>query len=173
VTLVPDGGDALAAERDQVRGRVPGRGHVIDPHVIEGAIGDVLAQQDHGNVARVPAELGFTEAQRAEDQAVEQVAARVLVQELAFPGRVAVGLLDHHRVGMPARLGDDEPGQLGKVGHAQLRHGQADHPGPAPAEVTRHQVGLVTELLDGPLDALAQLVRDERELVDDVRHRPG
>ena len=173
LALIPDGRDALAAQADKVRGGVPGRGHVVQSHVVERPVVDVLTEQHHRGVPGEAAQLGFAQAERAEDQPVEQVTPVVLVQQLLLPAGVAVGLLDHHRVGVPPGLGDDQPGQLGEVRHGQLRHGQPDHSGPPAPQVAGDQVGLIAELVDGTLHPLPQLVRDQRELVDDVGNGPG
>jgi hypothetical protein len=141
--------------------------------VVERPVVNVLAEQHYRRGVHVPAQVGPAQAQGAEDQAVEQLTPIAAVQQLPLTARVAVGLLDHDRVGVPPGLGDDQPGQLRKVRRGQLGHGQPDHPGAAPPQVARGLVGLVAELVDGALDAFAQLVGDQRELVDDVRDRPG
>src|SRR6202043_963316 len=49
--------------------------------------------------------------------------------------RVAVGLLDHHRVGTPPGLGDDELRELGEARRGELRNSRPEHSGTAAAQV--------------------------------------
>lgn len=166
--LVADRGDAVAADVEQVLGGGAGGGYVVDGHVVVGAAGDALAEQDQGPRGVAVREVGLGERERAEDHAVEHRGHRAAHHDLALSVRLAVGLVDDDGVAVLAGFGHDGAVELGEVGDVEFRHHQRDHAGAALAQVAGHQVRLVAEFCDGGLDAGAPFVGHPGVSVDHV-----
>ncbi|GAB3843009.1 hypothetical protein GCM10027610_054710 [Dactylosporangium cerinum] len=133
--------------------------------------GDLLAEEHDGEAAAAVEDVLAAAGDRAADEAVDEPLVAEPVEGGVLAGQVAERLDDEHR--KAAALGGlhDEAGELGEVGHVELRHGEPDHAGPAAAQVLRGAVGLVAQLLDGGEDLLADAVADVRVVADDVGHR--
>ena len=109
VGLVADGGQPPPAQAEQVFGGRPGRGHVVDADVVERAVAGPLAQDDQRQVRVAVGEVGLVEAERAEDDPVEEQLPRAAGDERALVLRVAVGLVDQNVVAALARAARMSP----------------------------------------------------------------
>jgi hypothetical protein len=97
-------GPVLGADRRDpappARGQVPdslGRcRHVVDHHVIHGALGDPLPEQHHGGAVVALGEFCAAQRERVEDQAIDQVRPDA-AQYQSFAFGLAFCLVDEHR----------------------------------------------------------------------------
>ncbi len=77
-------------------GRLTGGGHVVDADVVERAVAAAFAEDDQGQVRVVVGEGLLVEAERAEDDTVEEQPAGAVGDERALVLGVAVGLVDQN-----------------------------------------------------------------------------
>ncbi len=171
VGLVTDGGDAPAAQGDEVFGGLTGGCDVVDGDVVKVAVEDVLAEQDDRHPVGAVAQFVLGDAQRAQQQSVEHGGARLAAEQFALTLGVSVGLVEHDDVSVLAGGGDDLACQFGEVRHVELRHDEGQHAGASPTQVTGDQVGPVFEFLQRRFHPGAQLVGDGDRLVDHVGNR--
>ncbi len=172
---------ALGSDRDhvppsggqQVLDRLAGGHEVVDVHVVEAGV-RLLAEEHHGPLgARRPAQVVVGQAERADDQAVEDRLGVGAGEQLALAVPDAVGLLDHERVPVAPRGLDERAGQLREVGVVEVGHHE---PGDAGAAGAQHPADLarpVVELLDGGEHALPGAGGDVDGAAHDVRHGAG
>ena len=159
--------DAASALREQVFGRRAGAVDVGHRHVVAVAVEQLLTEDHHGAL-REECTVVAVEAERAVEDAVDQLHARP-TEDLELDVATAGDLLDEH--GEPARtsLTHDRVGELREVGVAEVGDDEADHAGPAGAETPGREVGAVAEFGDRALDLGAGRVAHVRVVVDDVR----
>ncbi len=167
-----DEGQASTPGLDQVRGRLEGGPHVVDPHVVAALrelLGQVLADE-HGGLAGAlhPSELLLLEHQRVEDHPVTEHPVEAL-EHVPLGLGAARGGVEHDGLAAALRFVDELLGEVGEVGEAQRGHREGDHLRGARAQVLSGDLGAVAHLQDRLAHLLAGRVAHVRVVVDHVR----
>ena len=171
--VVADVGERLVAAVHQVVDGRDGRGHAVGVDPGLGQMGGGAAEHGEGDARLLEvAGPGVVDPRPGQDEPVHPADGHQLAEHL----QLVVLLGEHEHMvatvrGRPDK-GLDEPEDEDVLGGQLLaRHVVAELHGPLRPEAAGGPVGLVVELLDGRLDAVAGLLGVARPVVEHVRDR--